>query len=1278
MLSQTPAIAQSTFPLPPAPPGGQASFSATVNQPISPATYVLPSAGLYTVNLTVLGPSGNPVTGPGAYGVWSAQYAGWCGTLQDEVFNNLLSSLTLYATLPANSSSPFWPGTININGSVTGYVDQAFDPTNPLYSYALSNGWGSATSKYGGAAGAYTYYNPYAWQEVNWLLNNKNYYTGTPGATAQDIQHDIWLILTGYLDPGTTLTTAGVALLQAAENPANNNFTPGPGQVMAVDLYQTGFPPFTFEGNQDLIIEAPTGAIGIDVFDDVNGNGAQDSGESGINNVTVQLCADSACATQLATTTTANDGQYEFAGLALGISYWVVVNTSQPNLSSYSISTPPATPIAGEPNTVGMSGPGGDEYDETSLSAATPVITTVDFGFVPAGSPNNCVTLTNSTGQVGVAFSSGGAAPQTGWALGAAPYSWALLNGPAGLSVNSSGVITGTPTQSGAFAVSIVDSKGDVVGSACSFLVIAPAPSLATCASITAVQGVAIAPTQLSATGGAGPTYTFTATGLTGTGLTLSSSGVLSGTPTASGTIAYYVTVKDGKGNAGSPQQCSITVAPAPSANCVAITATKGAAIAPVALTGTGGAGGPYTFTATGLPTGLSISSGGTISGTPTVGGTFSYTVTITDKAGNKGTLNCSVTVTTPTPPTPPPLTVTCPGANTASVGSGYSSSVTASGGAPPYTYSVGSGALPPGLTLNSSAGTITGTPTSAGTYGFTIEVTDSTKTVAYSACSGSCANGVTNSWNFATQTGQLGNVQGYSVGGIGINAYGFDTWGNPHSLYSQIQSGNEWGLGVWGASNNEVDSGHFIQLDLNNAINAHVGNAQLFVGSQNCAGTYQIYGSNTLGQQGTLIGDNVPANNKGFTIPNFGKYRYLCVVAKSGCCVTLATFCCNAGCCQIVVTAAIELQCGSCGGGNATVGQAYSSTLSVTGGTGPYAFSIVSGSSLPPGLTLNSSTGVISGTPSSSITQTTTYTFTSKVVDAKGNSDTQTCSIKVLVPAIDLDCGACSSSAKATVGQAYAESLTVSNGTPPYTFSITSGSLPPGLTLNTSTGAISGTPTTAGTYTFSSKVVDKNGSTDATSCSITVTAAPAKTQTINLECGACGSNDNATVGQAYSESLTVNGGTPSYTFSITSGSLPPGLTLKTSTGVISGSPSTAGTYTFTTKVVDSKGNTDTASCTIKVCQPPLELQSGNCGQYGQTGQSYSGTWQTSGGQGPYNYSIDSGSLPPGLTLNSKTGNISGAPTTPGFYVFTGKVTDSQGNSDDINCLVVVTGGWGW
>jgi choice-of-anchor A domain-containing protein len=154
----------------------------------------------------------------------------------------------------------------------------------------------------------------------------------------------------------------------------------------------------------------------------------------------------------------------------------------------------------------------------------------------------------------------------------------------------------------------------------------------------------------------------------------------------------------------------------------------------------------------------------------------------------------------------------------------------------------------------------------------------------------------------------------------------------------------------------------------------------------------------------------------------------------------------------------------------------------------------------------------------------------------------------------------------------------------PPYTFSITVGSLPPGLTLNTSTGAITGTPTTYGTYNYTAQVVDStNSSAGTTSVNCTIVVAPPP---MTIQCA----STNSEVGLAYNSSFVVTGGAAPYTFSIANGMLPPGLTLNTSTGAITGTPSSEGTFTFTITVTDSEGHTATGSCaiTIKTCGSAL------------------------------------------------------------------------------------------
>ncbi len=158
-------------------------------------------------------------------------------------------------------------------------------------------------------------------------------------------------------------------------------------------------------------------------------------------------------------------------------------------------------------------------------------------------------------------------------------------------------------------------------------------------------------------------------------------------------------------------------------------------------------------------------------------------------------------------------------------------------------------------------------------------------------------------------------------------------------------------------------------------------------------------------------------------------------------------------------------------------------------------------------------------------------------------------------------------------VGVAYTSALVGTGGTPPYSFSITTGSLPPGLALNTSTGAITGIPTTPGTFSDTSRVLDSAGMSSTSNCGITIV--PAGGGALSLTCPP----NAGQVGVAYFASVVAAGGTAPYTFSITAGSLPPGLTLNTATGVVSGTPTTAGPFNFTAKVVDATTASATSGC---------------------------------------------------------------------------------------------------
>ena len=229
--------------------------------------------------------------------------------------------------------------------------------------------------------------------------------------------------------------------------------------------------------------------------------------------------------------------------------------------------------------------------------------------------------------------------------------------------------------------------------------------------------------------------------------------------------------------------------------------------------------------------------------------------------------------------------------------------------------------------------------------------------------------------------------------------------------------------------------------------------------------------------------------------------------------------------------------------------------------------------------------------------------------------------------------------------GVAYSASLAATGGTTPYAWSHT-GTLPAGLSLSTA-GALSGTPAAAGSYPVTFTVTDANSLTDSVTITMIVVTALSVTTTSPLPGG--------TTGTPYSVSLAAAGGQPPYSWAPAGGSLAPGLGLSAA-GALTGVPVNTGTFTFTAKVTDSLGLSATKSLAATITAGALTITTTGLAD-GIAGQSYDATFTEAGGTGPFTWAVTAGTLPPGLSLNPSTGELSGTPTAPGTYNFTIQVT---------------------
>ena len=326
-----------------------------------------------------------------------------------------------------------------------------------------------------------------------------------------------------------------------------------------------------------------------------------------------------------------------------------------------------------------------------------------------------------------------------------------------------------------------------------------------------------------------------------------------------------------------------------------------------------------------------------------------------------------------------------------------------------------------------------------------------------------------------------------------------------------------------------------------------------------------------------------------------------------------------------------------------ATAGTAYNGALAAKDGSPPYTFTISQGM-LPQGLNL-SAAGVLTGTA----TVVGTYQFTVTVSDTTGArasaavtlvvSPAQSTAPQLLFPASVLPAG--------VAGQSYTAAFTASGGTTPYSYALTGGTLPLGLTLS-SAGVISGSPSASRTSSFTVTASDAGGQHVATNFSLTIRPS------LSLLPATLPS---ALLGASYTATVSAANGAAPISYSLSGGGLPPGLVFS-STGTLSGTPSLAGTYGFTITATDASGQHASAAFSLTVTQalvittPPLGP--------GQVNATYSAQFYAAGGTQPYTWAVTTGSVPPGFAL-TPAGMLSGTATTQGTFAFTMTATDAAG-----------------
>ena len=615
-----------------------------------------------------------------------------------------------------------------------------------------------------------------------------------------------------------------------------------------------------------------------------------------------------------------------------------------------------------------------------------------------------------------------------------------------------------------------------------------------------------------------------------------------------------------------------------------------------------------------------------------------------TGPGGPSSTRTATVTIANPPPP------VVTPSTQAAQTGVFFTFNVSATNS--PTSYAVASGSLPPGLGLNTASGVISGTPTTVGGFTANITATNAGGTGAAAAITINVSLGPPVITSGTPPTGAEGVAYaGYTITasnsptlygvigtlppGLALNTATGLISGTPSLTagpYPQnypvtVQATNGTGTGsaartftinkpVPSVTSAATASGQ-TGVAFSYAITATQGPLTSFSAAGLPPGLVLNAGTGVISGTPTTVGGptsvTVTATNSTGTSPNFN----LAITITLG---------------PPVITSATSASAGE--------GQAFSYQITATNPplTG------FNATGLPPGLSVNTATGLISGTVSAGAAAGSPYSVAISATNSTSTGNaTLTISVSQFAPVVTS-----AGTASGQTGAPFSYQITASNA--PTAFNATG--LPSGLSVNTATGLISGTPTAVGSFGVTMSASNGSGS-NAKPLTITITlGAPVVTSPATA---------SGAVASPFSYQITATNSPTSFNAS----GLPAGLTVNTASGLISGTPTASGSFSVT---VSATNATATASQPVTfsiAIGPPVLTSAGSA----TTSVGAAFFFQITATNSPTSFSASG--LPPGLTVDTTTGIISGSATASGGFIATIGATNGSGSASGTLAIVV-------